>query len=116
MPASGVGSTAGRREFMLLTRTFAHRRATLLGLAGALALCMFLVAPEGQVVAGSLLLLCRGTSVKAIPSDMAHIKNAYHTLYELEDIGALQGSVPKDLGDVGSVAEAASVSKLSLAV
>jgi hypothetical protein len=97
---------------MLLSRPFAHRRATLLGLAGALMLCTFLALPQGQAFAASLLLFFRGTTVKAVPTDMAHIKNAYATLYELDQIGTRQGTVPTGLNRVASVAQAASVSKL----
>ena len=100
---------------MLLTRSFVHRRATLLGLAGALALAIFLVSPQGQAFAASLLQFFRGTTIKAVPTDIAHIQNAYYTLYELDELGSLQGRVPSGLSSVASVAQAASVSKLTLA-
>lgn len=99
---------------MLLSRPFAHRRATLLGLAGALVLCTFLALPEGQAFAAKLLVLFRGETIKAVPTDMAHIKNAYDTLYELQEIGTLDGKVPSSLTLVSNVAQAATLSKQTL--
>ena len=101
---------------MLLTRSFAHRRATLFGLAGAFALLTFLVSPQGQAFAAQLLNLFKGQSVKAVPTDMAHIENAYYTLYELDNLGTLQGTVPTGLSSVSSASQAASVSGLTLAI
>jgi hypothetical protein len=100
---------------MLLTRTFAHRRATLLGLAGMLVLATFVVTPTGQAFAASLLQFFRGQSIKAVPTDLANIKNAYETLYELDELGTRVGSWPGGLTSVSSVSQAASISKLSLA-
>jgi hypothetical protein len=99
---------------MLLSRPFAHRRATLLGLAGALVLCTFLALPEGQAFAAKLLVFFRGETIKAVSTDMAHIRNAYDTLYELDEIGTLDGKVPTSLTSVSSVAQAATLSKLTL--
>lgn len=100
---------------MLMTRSFAHRRATLFGLAGALVLATFFVTPTGQAFAASLLQFFRGQTIKAVPTDTAHIKNAYDTLYELDELGTRQGSWPAGLRSVSSVGQAASISKLTLA-
>ncbi len=100
---------------MLLTKTFAHRRLTLFGLAGAFLIASFLVTPQGQAFAASLLQFFRGQSIKAVPTDLAHIKNAYATIEELDNLGTLQGTVPEALNSVASAAQAASVSGLTLA-
>jgi hypothetical protein len=91
---------------MLLTRTFAQRRMTLLGVAGALLLCTFFVLPQGQAFAASVLLLFRGQTVQPIATDYAHLQNAYNTLEELEKLGSLQGTVPSQLSTVASIAAA----------
>jgi hypothetical protein len=100
---------------MLLTRPFAHRRATLVAVAGALVLATFLALPQGQAFAASLLQFFRGQTLKPVATDMAHIQNAYQTIENLENIGTLQGTVPRGLDPMGSVAQAASVSGLTLA-
>jgi hypothetical protein len=91
---------------MLLTRTFAQRRMTMLGLAGALLLCTFFVLPEGRAFAASLLLLFRGQTIQPVATDYAHLQNAYKTLEELEKLGSLQGTIPSKLNTVSSVSAA----------
>ena len=94
---------------MLLTRTFAQRRMTMLGVAGALLLGTFFVLPQGQAFAASLLLFFRGQTIQPIATDYAHLQNAYKTLEELEKLGSLQGTIPSKLNTVGSVSAAKSM-------
>src|SRR5437868_1810343 len=94
---------------MLLTRPFAHRRLALVGLAGALVLCAFLVTPQGQAFASALLMLFRGQTIQPIATDYAHLQNAYKALEELEKLGSLQGTIPSQLKSVSSVGGAQSV-------
>lgn len=82
---------------------------TLLGVAGALLLCSFFVLPQGQAFAASLLHLFRGQTVQPVATDYAHLQNAYKTLEELAQLGSLQGSVPRQLDSVSSVAAAGSM-------
>jgi hypothetical protein len=91
---------------MLLTRTFAQRRITLLALAGALVLCAFLAMPQGRAFASNLLLFFRGTSVQPIQTTYAGLINAYQTLEELEKLGSLQGKPPTTLSPASSVGAA----------
>jgi hypothetical protein len=99
---------------MLLTRSFAHRRATLLALAGALVVATFFALPQGQAFAAQLMTLFRGQSIKPISVDTAQIKNAYSTLYELDELGSLQGNLPTGLTGASSVSQAESISQLNL--
>jgi hypothetical protein len=91
---------------MLLTRTFAQRRLTLMGVAAALLLGSFLLLPQGQAFAATLLLLFRGQTLQPVATDYAHLQNAYSTLEELEKLGTLQGTVPSKLNTVASIAAA----------
>jgi hypothetical protein len=93
---------------MLLTRTFAQRRITLLALAGALVLCAFLAMPQGRAFASTLLTFFRGTSVQPVQTTYAGLMNAYQTLEELEKLGNLQGKPPTTLSPASSVAAAGS--------
>jgi hypothetical protein len=92
---------------MLLTRQFAQRRMTLLGLAGALLLCSFLVMPQGQAFASALLLFFRGETIQPVATSYASLQNAHQTLLELEKLGTMQGTVPVQLSTVSNVAAAA---------
>jgi hypothetical protein len=94
---------------MLLTRTFAQRRMTMLGVAGALLLGTFFVLPQGQAFAASLLLFFRGQTIQPIATDYAHLQNAYKTLEELEKLGSLQGTIPSKLNTVSSISAAQSM-------
>lgn len=100
---------------MLLTRTFAQRRMTMLGLAGALLLCTFFVLPQGQAFAASLLLFFRGQTIQPVATDYAHLQNAYKTLEELEKLGSLQGTIPSKLNTVGSISAAQTTAGFALA-
>jgi hypothetical protein len=100
---------------MLLTRTFAQRRLTLLALAGALMLCAFLAMPQGRAFASSLLQLFRGTSVQPVSTTYAGLINAYQTLEELEKLGNLQGKPPTNLSPASSVAAAGNTAHFSSA-
>jgi hypothetical protein len=91
---------------MLLTRTFAQRRITLLALAGALVLSAFLAMPQGRAFASTLLTFFRGTSVQPVQTSYAGLMNAYQTLEELEKLGNLQGKPPTTLSPASSVAAA----------
>jgi hypothetical protein len=93
---------------MLLTRTFAQRRITLVALAGALVLSAFLVMPQGRVFASSLLTYFRGQTVQPIKTSYAGLINAYDTLQELEKLGTLQGTPPTKLNPASSLAAASS--------
>ena len=95
---------------MQLTRTFAHRRVALLGLAGAaLVLCSFLAMPEGRAFASTLLTLFRGQSIQPVATSTANLHNAYDTLEELEKLGTLQGTIPTSLQSVSSASAAGGV-------
>src|SRR5947209_8396469 len=91
---------------MLLTRTFAQRRMTVLALAGALVVFTFFALPQGQAFASTLLLLFRGQTIHPVATDYAHLQNAYKTLEELEKLGSLQGSIPSQLSTVSTIAAA----------
>jgi hypothetical protein len=93
---------------MLLTRTFAQRRITLLALAGALVLCAFLAMPQGRAFASTLLLFFRGQSVKPVTTTYAGLINAYQTLEDLEKLGTLQGKPPTAPKPASSIAAASS--------
>ena len=92
---------------MLMTRTFAQRRITLLALAGALVLCGFLAMPQGRAFASTLLLFFRGQTIQPIATSHANLVNAYQTLQELEKLGSLQGTPPTTLNSAPSVSAAA---------
>jgi hypothetical protein len=94
---------------MLLTRTFAYRRPTLVALAGALVICAFLAMPQGRVFASTLLLFFRGQVIQPVPTTYANLQNAYSTLEELEKLGQMKGTVPQSLDTVGSVSAAATM-------
>jgi hypothetical protein len=98
---------------MLLTRTFAQRRITLVLLAGALVLCAFLAMPQGRAFASTLLLFFRGQSIQPVATTYANLENAYQTLQELEKLGSLQGSPPKSLSSASSVSAAGSTAHFS---
>jgi hypothetical protein len=88
---------------MLLTRTFAQRRITLLALAGALVLCAFLAMPQGRAFASTLLLFFRGQGVQPVSTTYAGLMNAYQTLEDLEKLGTLQGKPPTSLSPASDI-------------
>ena len=98
---------------MLLTRTFAQRRITLIALAGALVLCAFLAMPQGRAFASTLLLFFRGQTIQPIATSHANLVNAYQTLEELEKLGTLQGTPPTTLSSASSVSAAGSTARFS---
>jgi len=101
---------------MLLSNSFAQqRRVILLGLAGALVLSTLFVLPQGQALASALVLFFRGQAIQTIPTDYAHLQNAYRTLEELEHLGTLRGTLPKQLTTVSSTAAAGAIAGFSVA-
>lgn len=92
-----------------------QRRLILLGLAVALFSCTLFVLPQGQALASALVLLFRGQTIQPIPTDYAHLQNAYRTLEELEHLGTRQGTLPKQLTTVSSTAAAGSIAGFSVA-
>lgn len=98
---------------MLLTRTFAQRRITLIALAGALVLCAFLAMPQGRAFASTLLLFFRGQSLQPVATSSADLVNAYQTLEELSKLGKLDGNPPTTLNPASSVSAAAGIAGFS---
>ena len=94
---------------MLVTRTFAQRRLTLIALAGAFVLCAFLAMPQGRAFASTLLLFFRGQTIQPFATSHANLVNAYQTLEELEKLGSMQGAPPKTLNPAPNVAAAATM-------
>jgi hypothetical protein len=94
---------------MSLTRPFTARQLTILGLVGALALCAFLVLPQGQAAASAVLVLFRGQTIVPVPTDLKHLKSAYDVIDELKELGTLQGSIPRQLNTVASIGAAQQV-------
>ena len=107
--------TVRERRYMELTRQFAQRRLTLLGLAGVLVLGSFFALPQGQAFASALLLFFRGQSVQAVPTNLAQLKNAYAALEDLDQLGSMQGKLPDQLNTVGSIGAAQSMAGFTLA-
>src|SRR5579864_2580408 len=100
---------------MLFTRHLAQPRIMLFGLGAMALLCAFLVMPQGQAFASTLLLLFRGQTIQPVATDYAHLQNAYKTLEELEKLGSLQGTVPSQLNSVSSIAAASNMAHLTVA-
>jgi hypothetical protein len=100
---------------MFLTRTFTHRRTSMLAAAGALLLATLFVTPQGQAFASSLLNLFKGTSIQGVSTDVSHLKNFYSTFEELEKLGSVQGSAPSTLNSVASISAAQNLTHFSLA-
>lgn len=100
---------------MELTRQFAQRRLTLLGLAGVLMLGTFFALPQGQAFASTLLLFFRGQTVQAVPTNLAGLRNAYAALEELNQLGSMQGKLPDQLSTVASIGAAQTMAGFTLA-
>jgi hypothetical protein len=94
---------------MFLSRPFTARQLTMLGLVGALAVCTFFVLPQGQAAASALLILFRGQSIQAVPTDLKHLKSAYEVIDDLKELGTMQGSIPRQLNTVASIGAAQQV-------
>src|SRR5919204_1104956 len=94
---------------MPVTRPFTQRPVLLLALAGAFVLGSLLVLPQGQALASALVLFFRGQTIQAVSTDYAHLQNAYRTLEELQKLGVMQGSLPKQLTTVSSTSEASAM-------
>lgn len=98
---------------MLLARTFAQRRVTLVALAGALVLCAFLAMPQGRALASTLLLVFRGQSLQPVSMSYANLVNAYETLEDLTKLGTLEGVPPKTLNPASSISAASGTAGFS---
>jgi hypothetical protein len=97
------------RAHMSLSRPFTARQLTILGLVGALALCVFFILPQGQAAASTLLILFRGQAILPVPSDLKQLKSAYDVIDELKELGTMQGSIPRQLNTVASIGAAKQV-------
>jgi hypothetical protein len=100
---------------LLSNASVQQRRVILLGLAGALLLCTLFVLPRGQALASALVLFFRGQTIQPIATDYAHLQNAYRTLEELERLGTLQGTLPRQLTTASSTAAAGALAGFSVA-
>ncbi|MBV9545954.1 MAG: hypothetical protein JOY61_16405 [Chloroflexi bacterium] len=97
-----------------MARFFA-RRPAMFGLAALALVCAFFALPQGQAAAAALLVLLRGNQVHGISTDVNHLKNAQAAFDELQQLGTVSGTLPRGLTNVSSVAQAQSVTGLSLA-
>jgi len=100
---------------MLVTRAFTQRPVILLALAGTLAMSAPVVLPQGQAIASALVLLFRGHTIEPVTTDYAHLQSAYRTLEELQKLGSLQGTLPRQLATVSSTAAAGAMAGFTVA-